>query len=63
MGLVKLTDEQMQDIRPGEALTLTTVFVVFTVVILTIVAYRLFVGSESKVSLPGGYKFEWEALP
>lgn len=63
MGLVKLTDEQMQDIRPGEALTLTTVFVVFTVVILTIVAYRLFVGGESKVSLPGGYKFEWEALP
>lgn len=63
MGLVKLTDEQMQDIRPGEALTLTTVFVVFTVVILTIVAYRLFMGSESKVSLPGGYKFEWEALP
>ena len=53
----------MEGIRPGEALTLTTVFVVFTVVILTIVAYRLFVGSESKVSLPGGYKFEWEALP
>ena len=63
MGLCKLSQEEMEGIRPGEALTLTTVFVVFTVVILTIVAYRLFVGGESKVSLPGGYKFEWEAHP
>lgn len=59
MLLTKMSEDELNAVRPGEALTLTTVFVVFTVVILTIVAYRLFLSSDSKITLPGGYKFEW----
>ena len=50
---------ELEEIRPGEALTLATVFVVFTVVILTVAAYKMFVAKGAKITLPGGYKFEW----
>lgn len=53
------SNEEINSTRVGEALTLATVFVVFTTVILSIVAYRLFVSNGGKISLPGGYKFEW----
>lgn len=53
------SNEEISSTRVGEALTLATVFVVFTTVILSIVAYRLFVSNGGKISLPGGYKFEW----
>ncbi len=59
MNITPLSQKEMEEARPGEALTLTTVFVVFTVVILTVVAYRLFISGDSKITLPGGYKFEW----
>lgn len=54
-----LTDEELTAYHPGEALTLATVTLVFTVVILAIVAYKLFVSGKAKLELPGGYKFEW----
>ncbi len=59
MYLTPMSEAELNSVRPGEALTLTTVFVIFTVVILTIVAYRLFLSGDSKITLPGGYKFEW----
>ena len=59
MYLTPMSEAELDSVRPGEALTLTTVFVIVSVVILTIVAYRLFLSGDSKITLPGGYKFEW----
>ena len=59
MNEIRCSEEELNNTRVGEALTLATVFVVFTTVILSIVAYRLFVSNGGKISLPGGYKFEW----
>lgn len=59
MNEVALTEYELKNIRAGE-LTLATVMVVFTVVILAVVAYKYFVSSEGKATLPGGYKFEWK---
>lgn len=59
MNEIRCSEEELNNTRAGEALTLATVFVVFTTVILSIVAYRLFVSNGGKISLPGGYKFEW----
>ena len=59
MSKIPLSDSELSSIRTGEAITLATVMVVFTVVILTVVAYRLFVSKGGKVTLPSGYKFEW----
>ena len=60
MNSKPLTAEQLHEITPGEAFTLATVTLVFTVVILAVVAYKLFVSGKAKLELPGGYKFEWQ---
>ncbi len=56
-----LTAEELSLHRPGEALTLTTVLVVFTVAILAVVAYKLFSSDKGKAQLQG-FKFEWGSL-
>lgn len=61
MNCVKLNENDLNTSRVGEALTLATVFIVFTTVILSVVAYRLFISNGAKISLPGGYKFEWSS--
>ena len=62
MNAIPLTSEALHASRPGEAITLATVTLVFTVVILAVVAYKLFVSGKAKLELPGGYKFEWSSL-
>lgn len=56
-----LSEEELNSLRPGEALTLATVLVVFTVAILAVVAYKLFTSKEGKAQLQG-FKFEWGLL-
>lgn len=59
MDYKPLTPEAMHRLQPGEALTLATVTLVFTIVILAVVAYKLFTSGKAKLEIPGGYKFEW----
>ena len=56
---IPLTLEEQRAICPGEALSMATVLLVFTVVILAVVAYKLFTSPDAKITIPGGYKFEW----
>ncbi|MDY2913506.1 MAG: hypothetical protein SPI58_05515 [Candidatus Enteromonas sp.] len=55
-----LSPEERSSVRPGEALTLATVAVVFAVVILTIAAYKIYQSDKAKVTTPEGFKFEWD---
>lgn len=59
MKEVKLSQNELSSIKVGE-LTLATVMLVFTAVIMAVVAYKYFVSKEGKATLPGGYKFEWK---
>lgn len=61
MNIIPLSEEALRKTCPGEAITLATVTLVFTVVILAVVAYKLFVSGKAKLELPGGYKFEWNS--
>ena len=56
-----LTEEELSSIRPGAAVTLATVLLVFTVAILAVVAYKLFSTDKGKAQLQG-FKFEWGSL-
>lgn len=56
-----LNEKELSELRPGEALTLATVLVVFTVAILAVVAYKLFTTNKGKAQLQG-FKFEWGGL-
>lgn len=60
MHPIPLTPQELQEHKPGEAISLATVMLIFTIAILAIAAYKLFFSNEGKVTLPGGYKFEWD---
>ena len=59
MNPISLSKQECDDIMVGEAFTMATVLLVFTVVILAVVAYKLFTSPDAKITIPGGYKFEW----
>ena len=54
MELQPLSKDECRQIRPGEALTLGTVVLVFTIVILSIAAYKLFKSQSANVTTPAG---------
>ena len=56
---IPLTEYELNNIKVGEVFSMATVLLVFTVVILAVVAYKLFTTPDGSVTLPGGYKFEW----
>lgn len=60
MEPIPLSDFELEEHRPGEALSLGTVVLVFSIVILSIAAYKLFKSKQANVTTPSGYKFEWK---
>lgn len=61
MNVKPLTKKELESIQVG-AVTMATVTLVFTVVILTVVAYKIFTSKGSKITLPGGYRFEFSGI-
>ena len=59
MNATPMSLSRQEEICPGEAISMATVTLVFTIVILAIVAYKLFLSGKAKVDVPGGWKFEW----
>jgi len=56
----KLTDQELSNVKVGEALTLASVMAVLSIAVVAVVVYRIFKSSKGGVTLPGGYKFEWK---
>lgn len=59
MDIVALSDNELDSIRVGEAITLAAVLAILAASIITVVVYKLFTSSGSTVKLPGGYQFTW----
>lgn len=59
MHAIPMSKQEISSLEVGEVVTTATVLLIFTVVILTVVAWKLFVSKSAKVTLPSGYKFEW----
>ena len=55
-----LDDVELQEIKGGEALTLSVVMAVLATAIVAVVVYRLFRSNSGSTSLPGGFKFTWD---
>ncbi len=56
----KLTDQELANVKVGEAITLASVMAVLSIAITAVVVYKLFSKGTGEVTLPGGYKFEWK---
>lgn len=54
-----MKEEEALNVKGGEAVTLAGVLAVLAVSIIVVVCYRFFVSPKGKVTLPGGYEFQW----
>ncbi len=60
MNYRSLSDEEMQNIKGGEAITIGVVMAVLATAIVAVVVYRLFMSNSGTTTLPGGFKFTWD---
>ncbi len=60
MNRISLTENELNDIKVGEAITLAAVLAVMTIAILAVVVYRLFTSKSSSIKIPGGWSFTWK---
>ena len=58
MRKIPLSENELESIRPGEAITLAGVLAIMAVAIVAVIVYKLFIKDNGKVKLPGGYSFE-----
>lgn len=56
----KLSDQELSEIKVGEAITLTSIMAVLAIAITAVVVYRVFKSKAGSTTIPGGWKFEWK---
>lgn len=55
---VELTFNELKDIKPGEAISITAVMAILVTAIVAVIVYRLFMSQTGEATIPGGFKFE-----
>jgi len=60
MNSVMLTEQELDTIFVGEAITLAAIMSVLVISIVVVIVYRLFTSKSSTVKLPGGWQFVWK---
>lgn len=59
MNYKVLTNEEMEKVSGGAAITLASVMTVLCAAVMAVVIYRLFMSKKGTTSIPGGWKFTW----
>lgn len=59
MNYQVLSENEMNEIYVGEAITVTAVMAIVCIAVMAVVVYRLFRSSKGNVTVPGGWKFSW----
>ena len=54
-----LSDQELEEIKPGAAITLATVLAVLATAIVAVVVYKLFTSNKGTTNMPGGWKLSW----
>jgi hypothetical protein len=55
-----IPEEELSLIIGGEPVSLAAVMAVMIIAISTVIVYRLFMSSQGKAQIPGGFTFEWK---
>lgn len=58
MNFVTLTEQEADEIRVGEAITLSAVLAIVAVAVVAVVVYKLFLSKKGTANF-GGWKFSW----
>mgnify|MGYP001767803402 CR=1 FL=1 len=56
-----LSEQELALVTGGEPITMTAIMAILVIAVITVVVYKLFIGSSGKTTLPGGFKFEWKS--
>lgn len=56
----ELSLKERQELKVGEAITLTTVMAICAIAIVAVIAYRIFKSATGSTTIPGGWVFSWE---
>ncbi len=59
MKRIKLDDTQLDNIKTGEAFSLTAVMAILAIGLVIIIMYKLFTSQNGEAAIPGGFEFEW----
>lgn len=54
-----MSNEELENAKSGEAVTLTAVLAVLATAVVSVVVYRLFMSNKGSTQIPGGWKFTW----
>lgn len=54
-----LNQKELDEIKVGEAITLTAVMAIVAIAVMAVVVYKLFRSGKGGVNVPGGWKFSW----
>ena len=55
---VVLTREELEAIKPGEAISIAAVMAILVTAIVAVIVYRIFMSNSGEATIPGGFKFE-----
>ena len=58
MNFIILNDKEADEVKVGEAITLSAVLAVVAVAVVAVVVYKLFLSKKGSANF-GGWKFSW----
>ena len=59
-NMIILTEEELENNKPGEAITVAAVMACLVASIVAVIIYKLFISGTGNVTIPGGFKFTWK---
>jgi len=54
-----LTEQELQEVDSGAAITLTAVLAVLATAVIAVIVYKLYTSKKGSTTVPGGWKFSW----
>ena len=57
---IRLSEEELSSIKPGEAITLAAVLAILAIAIVAVACYKMFTSSEGSAKIPTGWAFTWK---
>lgn len=56
----RLSESKLNEIVPGEAITLAAVLAIMAIAVVAVVCYKLFTSDTGTTKIPGGWQFTWK---
>ncbi len=56
----ELTETELLTISGGEPVSLSAVMAIMIIALTAVIVYRLFMSSQGRAHIPGGFQFEWK---